>query len=265
MLRELAETERSFFLLVHYFDPHYDYVRHPRFNFAAERSGRLDGTQGISELQSLADLTPDEIAFLRDLYDEEVRHTDAGVGRLLDTLRELGLYDDALIIVTADHGEEFLERGWIGHTRSLYDELVRVPLIVRPPGGPPAPQVVDALVSLVSLAPTVLDYAGIDLRRFDRLSVALFALPTTDDLDPEVIGTVPTKAARGADCAPVALPRGVQTLRAPASTIGIDDPAGHFKNRDSGRVMVIPRPGRVPLVTIDSDRIGSTDAASLVE
>jgi arylsulfatase A-like enzyme len=84
------------------------------------------------------------------------------VGRLLGTLRELGLYEDALIIVTADHGEEFLERGWIGHTRSLYDELVRVPLIIRPPGGLPAPRVADPVVSLVSLAPTVLDFAGAD-------------------------------------------------------------------------------------------------------
>jgi arylsulfatase A-like enzyme len=155
------------FLLVHYFDPHYEYLRHPQYGFAAERSGRLDGTQGIMKLRSLADPTPDEIAFLRDLYDEEVRHTDAGVGRLLDALRKLGLYDEALIILTADHGEEFHERGWIGHSRSLYDELVRVPLVVRPPGGAPGAPVIDSAVSLVSLAPTVLDYAGVDPGPFD--------------------------------------------------------------------------------------------------
>ncbi len=160
-LAALAADARPFFLLVHYFDPHYEYLRHPDVGFAAPRAGRLDGSQSVAELRAMVPLRNDERELLTALYDEEIRHTDAAVGRLLDALAASGRAENALIVLTADHGEEFQERGWIGHTNSLYDELMRVPLIVRPPGGAGAPADVDALVSLVSLTPTVLDYAGV--------------------------------------------------------------------------------------------------------
>ena len=59
---------------------------------------------------------------------------DEGIGRLFDALRRHGLYDDSVIAFTADHGEEFYERGWIGHANTLYQELVHVPLVIRAPG-----------------------------------------------------------------------------------------------------------------------------------
>jgi arylsulfatase A-like enzyme len=111
-------------------------------------------------------LDADEVAFLEDVYDEEIRFTDAGIGELLDDLGGLGLADDTLVVVTADHGEELLERGWLGHTRTLYEEVVRVPFIVRAPASAGA-RVVEAPVSLVSLAPTILDYLGVDARDAD--------------------------------------------------------------------------------------------------
>ncbi|MDH3214523.1 MAG: sulfatase-like hydrolase/transferase, partial [Myxococcales bacterium] len=77
-------------------------------------------------------------------------------------LRRLGRYDDTLVIVTSDHGEEFRDHGWLGHTRTLYQELVRVPLIVSAPGHRARPRVVEEPVSLVSITPTVLDLLGID-------------------------------------------------------------------------------------------------------
>lgn len=161
-LDALAAKDAPFFLLVHYFDPHYEYLRHDDVAFAGARAGRLDGTQTIRELRELRhDLDDEERAFLRAVYDEEIRHTDAGVGRLLAHLQRLGRFDDTLILVTADHGEEFLERGWIGHTRTLYDELLRVPLIIRPPGGEGGGHVVDEPVSLASVTATVTDYAGL--------------------------------------------------------------------------------------------------------
>jgi arylsulfatase A-like enzyme len=107
-------------------------------------------------------MTDDEVALLVDLYDEEIRFTDAGIGRLLNHLRELGLYDDTLIVLTADHGEEFLEHGWIGHTQNLYEAVVRVPLIICEPGLPHGPRVVAKPVSLVSLVATILELAGVD-------------------------------------------------------------------------------------------------------
>ncbi len=161
-LQQLAEQERPFFLFVHYFDPHYNYLRHPEYGFAPDSVGRLRGGEDLEELRKIeGDLTPEEYAFLGDIYDEEIRFTDAGVGRLLDRLRQLGLYDQTLIIVTADHGEEFGDHRGLGHSRTLYEEVLRVPLILRLPGGQQNRPVVETPVSLVSIAPTILDLTGI--------------------------------------------------------------------------------------------------------
>lgn len=161
-----AESDTSngrFFLFVHYFDPHFEYLPHPEYAFASSRAGRLDGSRGILELREMRDsFTPDEITFLVDRYDEEIRFTDDGIGRLLSALDELGLADETLVVLTADHGEEFLERGWLGHTRTLYEELVRVPLVVRNPTDPESERVVTHPVSTVSITPSLLEWLGIE-------------------------------------------------------------------------------------------------------
>jgi arylsulfatase A-like enzyme len=155
-LEALAGEGQPFFLFVHYFDPHYRWNRYDEAGFAADRAGRLDGSQSIWEIREIRqDLSGEELGFIRDLYDEEIRRTDTGVGQLLDRLHDLGLDSETLVVFTADHGEEFMEHGWIGHTRALYEELVRVPLLIRPPSGSPA--VIAQPVSLVSLAPTILE------------------------------------------------------------------------------------------------------------
>jgi len=172
LLAGLALDERPFFLFLHYFDPHYSYERHPDAGFAsANGAGRLDGKRSVEELRSL-DPPPDiaEAAFVRDLYDEEIRFTDAGIGRVLASLSRLGLADSTVVVLVSDHGEEFWERGWLGHTRTLYDELVRVPLIIRSPGL--APRTVGDPVSLVALAPTLLELLGVEGRGFQGRSFA---------------------------------------------------------------------------------------------
>jgi arylsulfatase A-like enzyme len=174
LLRLLAGGERPFFLFVHYFDPHFNYLPHAEFDFAPTSVGTLDGTQGIEELRArLDELTPQEFAFLTDLYDEEIRLTDDGVGVLMGQLDALGLADSTLVVLTADHGEEFGERGWLGHVNSLHDELVRVPLIVRRPGERRRNVVVPAPVSTMALAPTVLDLLGLAVRSESFLAPSL--------------------------------------------------------------------------------------------
>jgi arylsulfatase A-like enzyme len=69
--------------------------------------------------------------WIRELYDAEVRDVDANLGRLIDALKRLRVYDDALILLSSDHGEEFWEHGRQGHGQSLHPELLRVPLIVN--------------------------------------------------------------------------------------------------------------------------------------
>jgi arylsulfatase A-like enzyme len=161
-LEELGGGERPFFLLAHYFDPHYNYRPHPEYGLAPPSAGRLDGSQGIGALRQMAaDLSPEEVAYLRALYDGEIRYTDEGIGALLAALDRLGLADHTVVVLTADHGEELLDRGWIGHTRTLYQELVRVPLVIRRPGA--RPRSVAQPVSLVSLAATLFDAAGLEV------------------------------------------------------------------------------------------------------
>jgi len=155
--------ERPFFLFVHYFDPHFVYLRHEGYGFAGARPERIKWKKGIKGLRNLAPPpSEEETRYLRDSYDEEIRFTDEGIGELLDGLRERGLYDDTIVVLTADHGEEFFERGWLGHSVSLYDELVHVPLIIRDPKTSGVDRATDQPVSLVSLAPTLLDLCEIE-------------------------------------------------------------------------------------------------------
>ncbi|HKK70286.1 MAG TPA: sulfatase [Candidatus Krumholzibacteria bacterium] len=166
--RAIAQLEAmagdSFFLFVHYFDPHNVYVHHQDFS----RSDWYDGPARhwdprINELRRRRhDMSPDDVRYFRDVYREEVAFTDHHVGRLLDAVERAGLHDDTLVIVVADHGESFMEQGWIGHTRYLYDTFVHVPMIMSLPSHLP-PDTVRAPVSLVDVPVTLLDLGGEDV------------------------------------------------------------------------------------------------------
>ncbi len=182
LLRELADGEEPFFLFAHYFDPHENFKRHPEHAFAPPSAGRLTGDEPAKALRRMDDLTADEVGLVVDIYDEEIRYTDDGVAELLATLRELGLEDETLVLFTADHGEEFLSHGWLGHVTSLYEDLVRVPLIAAGPGLRSG-HVVEWPVSLVALTPTVLELLRIPAgtRSFQGESLAPFLFPGRDD------------------------------------------------------------------------------------
>ncbi len=161
-------TEKPFFLFAHYFDPHYSWLPHPDYGFAAPSVGRLEGGEDIGALMGMRhELSEYEISFLRDLYDGEVRHTDQGIQRLLTVLAELGFEEDTLIILAGDHGEEFMEHGWLGHTASLYETLIHVPLIIKPPRYDGPPRIIQGPVSLVSLTPTVLDLLDLNTELYE--------------------------------------------------------------------------------------------------
>jgi len=161
MLEQLARDGRPFFLFAHFFDPHYRYHRHAGIGLAPERGDSITGAESYEALRDRADeLSGGDRALLGGLYDEEVRFTDDGVDALVGALDALGLADRTLVVLTADHGEELLERGWFGHTVTLYDELVRVPLVVRGPGIAPRRTAAEP-VSLVELGPAVLELVGL--------------------------------------------------------------------------------------------------------
>ena len=90
------------------------------------------------------------------------------VGELFDELRDLGLYDRSLIVVTSDHGDGFMEHGFISHSTTPYEELVRVPLVVKLPGGRFGGRVVEEQVRLADVMPTILETAG--ARRWPQIA-----------------------------------------------------------------------------------------------
>jgi arylsulfatase A-like enzyme len=100
----------------------------------------------------------------RNRYKLEIEHLDRAIGALLDDLRAHNLYDDTCIVLTADHGEELGEHGKVGHGATLFDELLRVPLIIKPPHGSDAlaalQKVQLGIVRHVDLVPTILDIVG---------------------------------------------------------------------------------------------------------
>jgi arylsulfatase A-like enzyme len=145
---------------LHYFDPHYNYVLHNKYNYYASYNGIVRSNHPILDLWRVRqNLSADDMRYLVSLYDSEITFTDEYIGKLLVGLKKQGLYDNSIIIVTSDHGEEFMERGWIGHAVTLYQELLRVPLIITVPGG--RGRIVNDPVGLIDIMPTTLGYLGL--------------------------------------------------------------------------------------------------------
>jgi arylsulfatase A-like enzyme len=150
-----SNSERPFFMFLHYFDPHNNYYHHKKFDRTSWYKGPVTSGMDLRELKKLIpNMTKEDVVALRGFYDEEIAFTDFSIGLLLSYLRDHGLDKDTLIVLTADHGEELTERGYIGHTRTLYDELVRVPFIFNLPGRF-APARVKEPVSTMDLLPTM--------------------------------------------------------------------------------------------------------------
>lgn len=153
-----------FFLYIHYNDPHYPYT--PRSGYAnfgtTEPRVQINGDTKRAFRAGSLELTPEDMRQLSDLYDGEIRYTDEHIGALLDGIAGLG-FTNVMAIVTADHGEEFLDHGDITHGQSLYQELVRVPLVIGGSGLPKGARGIrsDASLELIDIMPTLLDLAGL--------------------------------------------------------------------------------------------------------
>jgi arylsulfatase A-like enzyme len=156
-LATAAGDERPFFVFAHYFDPHYDYVPPAPFDALLDPDyrGTVDG-QDFARRLADPTLVGRDLEHLRALHDGELAWTDSEIGRVLAELERLDLSADTLVVVVADHGEEFLEHGGLGHRRTLYEEVLRVPMILRLPGRLPAGLRPRGPVSLAALLPTVL-------------------------------------------------------------------------------------------------------------
>ena len=157
--------EAPFFLLLHFFDPHYAYIEHEGYRFGDFSSYDGPVTSGMlfDDLEDLGRaklLKEPDLERLLSIYDSEIAFTDAHIGRLLRRLEELDLFSSSMIIFTADHGEAFQDHHILGHGGNLMEEMIRVPLIIKMPGDGPV-GVSPRVVGLIDLFPTVLEAAGI--------------------------------------------------------------------------------------------------------
>ncbi len=158
-------SSKPFFLFLHYLDVHSDYRSLPRYEkqFVRPYSGIIDGStaQIVTFRDGLLSLNQADVSHLIDLYDAGIRQMDDSIARLFKLLKKKNLFDNTFIIVTADHGDEFLEHGGVLHGRTQFQELIHVPLIIRGPGLPQSKRI-KHIASLVDVMPTTLSLLGID-------------------------------------------------------------------------------------------------------
>jgi arylsulfatase A-like enzyme len=154
--------EGPFLLLAHYADPMPDWLEIEGFSFAdpAYAGDLVPGTPHAELLRRLPEMTAEDRAQVVAHYDAEVAYTDREVGRLLDGLRARGRDADTLVVLTSTHGMELFDHGELGDAKTLYDELVHVPLVMAGPGIEPGEE--PGAVSLIDLAPTLAASMGLE-------------------------------------------------------------------------------------------------------
>ena len=155
----IEEVAEPFFLLVLTIDPHTPYEPPQRFDRYGDDAARAVDRATLRINSS--DLTRAQRDRIRALYHGEVSFNDDSFGKLLEHLRETERYDETIVVFTSDHGEEFWERGNRGHGRNLYEETIRVPLIVRDPASPRHGVREATPVRAVDIYPTLLHMASL--------------------------------------------------------------------------------------------------------
>lgn len=163
---ELIDTVQEFFqtvpysqpmfLYVHATDPHAPYTPEPGFMLGRPGCNMDDPEMYSQHGEKARKFTQDEINCMMSLYDSETLRADYNFGRLLKVLKEKKMYDNSIIIVTADHGESFFEHGIWGHGKSLYESELRVPIIMHFPGDRFAGKRISQNVRHIDLFPTIL-------------------------------------------------------------------------------------------------------------
>ena len=171
---------QPFFLWLHYYDPHGPFTPPGRFReeSSEEPDLREQWRKGFARRLQAGESVKLSAAArrrLRALYRGEVAWVDENLGAVLSHLREKGLFESSWVALSSDHGEEFFDHGGFEHGHTLYDELLRVPLMIKPPGEA-APRRFRTAVSTASVTPTLLD--------------ALASLDTAEHGSPSLLGAI---------------------------------------------------------------------------
>jgi arylsulfatase A-like enzyme len=159
-----ASGDEDFFLFLHYYDPHWHYDPPPPYDtfFDPSYTGEANGIWWDFKDEDRESIDPKDLHHIKALYDGEILYTDREVERLFREMKRIGVFEEALIVVTSDHGEEFLEHGAWEHQKTLYEEQLRIPLVMRLPRGRMGSRRLEEQVSLIDVAPTILAELGIE-------------------------------------------------------------------------------------------------------
>ena len=181
----ITQTPEPFFLYAIYWDMHLPYAARKRYTARWLPAGvplsqaRQVNRDPLKYLAGQLPMSEEDFAVLQACYDGALASLDAEIGALVAWLRQRGILDRTLLIITSDHGENIGDHGFMSHAYSLHDTLIHVPLIVRYPELFPPRQRVTQQVQLTDLFPTVLDVLGLDVPRVrqELQGVSLLAPP----------------------------------------------------------------------------------------
>jgi arylsulfatase A-like enzyme len=159
-----GRTENPFFLFLHYWDVHYDFAPGPPYDtmFDPDYEGDVDGTDFYFNRAVHVDMDQRDLDHVLALYDGEIRLVDDHIAKLRAALARMGVAERTIIVVVSDHGEEFFEHGRKGHHRTLYEEVLHVPLIVYVPNMDMAVGSIADSASTIDIMPTLLGLTGLD-------------------------------------------------------------------------------------------------------
>jgi len=159
-----GRDDRPFFAFVHLWDVHYDFTPPPPFDrkFDPDYTGWVTGRDFFFDERIGPQMSARDLEHLIALYDGEIAWTDTFIEKIRVELEQAGVLDDTVIVLTSDHGTEFFEHGWKGHRTTLYDEVIRVPLVVRYPKAVPAGLRIAAQTRSVDIAPTLVELCGLE-------------------------------------------------------------------------------------------------------
>jgi len=179
--------DKNFFIFIHTYQPHNPYAcpypyktmfldEKPKWRHL-DLSGYLGGKGEIYR-----ELPEKERQNIIGLYDGEIRYSDERLIKpLLEKLKEMNLYDQTMVIFTSDHGEEFFDHGSWLHGQSLYDESLKIPLIIKFPESKFAGKRIQSIVRLIDIMPTILDELGIDFSDYEFEGESLIPLLKKED------------------------------------------------------------------------------------
>ena len=156
-------SKRPFFAFVHFWDVHFDFTPPPPYDtkFDPGYTGPIDGKNFFFDNDRYkAGMDPKDLQHLLALYDGEIAWTDSLIGKIRADLEKQGLLENTVIALTSDHGTEFFEHGSKAHRMTLYDEVIRTPLVIRYPKSLPQGRRVAELSRGVDVGPTLIELAG---------------------------------------------------------------------------------------------------------